>query len=63
MGLPPGPISNPGRNSLLAALSPAAVPYLYFVSKGDGTHHFSSTFAEHNRAVMKYQVKNRLTKK
>ena len=63
MGLPPGPISNPGRHSLLAALSPAAVPYLYFVSKGDGTHHFSSTFAEHNRAVMKYQVKNRLTKK
>ena len=63
MGLPPGPISNPGKYSLLAALSPAAVPYLYFVSKGDGTHHFSSTFAEHNRAVMKYQMKNRLTKK
>jgi UPF0755 protein len=61
-GLPPGPICNPGRSSLLAALSPASIPYLYFVSKGDGSHHFSTTLAEHNRAVIKYQVKNRLTK-
>jgi UPF0755 protein len=63
MGLPPGPICNPGRSSLLAALSPASTAYLYFVSKGDGSHHFSTTLAEHNRAVIKYQVKNRLTKK
>ena len=63
MGLPAGPICNPGRNSLLAALSPAAIPYLYFVSKNDGSHHFSITLEEHNRAVMKYQVKKHLTKK
>jgi len=54
-GLPPGPISNPGIASILAALNPAPVNYLYFVSRNDGTHHFSATLAEHNRAVQKYQ--------
>jgi len=54
-GLPPGPIANPGKASLLAALYPADVHYLYFVSKNDGTHYFSTTLFEHNRAVQKYQ--------
>jgi len=55
-GLPPGPIANPGKPSIIAALYPADVDYIYFVSKNDGTHYFSSTLAEHNRAVMEYQV-------
>lgn len=54
-GLPPGPIANPGAESIDAALYPARASYLYFVSRNDGTHHFSSTLAEHNRAVDKYQ--------
>lgn len=54
-GLPPGPIANPGAESITAALHPAKASYLYFVSRNDGTHHFSSTLAEHNRAVDKYQ--------
>lgn len=54
-GLPPGPIANPGRDSLLAVLYPAPVDYLYFVSRNDGTHYFSTTLGEHNRAVLKYQ--------
>ncbi len=54
-GLPPGPIGSPGAHSLHAALFPAQAPYLYFVSRNDGTHHFSSTLAEHNQAVEKYQ--------
>ena len=52
-GLPPGPICNPGKASILAALYPAEVDYLYFVAKGDGTHIFSSTLDEHNRAKNK----------
>ena len=54
-GLPPGPICNPGLSSLRAALFPARVSYLYFVSKNDGTHFFSETIREHNRAVYIYQ--------
>jgi UPF0755 protein len=54
-GLPPGPISNPGRNSLEAALNPAQVNFLYFVSKRDGTHEFSSNYRDHRRAVTEYQ--------
>jgi UPF0755 protein len=54
-GLPPGPIANPGRAALEAVLQPDATPYLYFVSKNDGTHYFSKTRAEHEAAVNKYQ--------
>ncbi|MGD9347237.1 MAG: endolytic transglycosylase MltG, partial [Candidatus Aminicenantes bacterium] len=54
-GLPPGPIANPGKDSLEAALYPAQVDYLYFVSKNDGSHHFSRSFREHQNAVNKYQ--------
>ena len=54
-GLPPGPIANPARASLQAALYPADCSYIYFVSKNDGSHHFSSTLAEQNRAVRLYQ--------
>jgi UPF0755 protein len=55
LGLPPSPIANPGVRSIQAALNPAPVKYLYFVSKNDGSHHFSITVAEHNRAVERYQ--------
>ncbi len=55
-GLPPGPICNPGMDALAAALNPAPVPYLYFVSRNDGSHQFSATLAEHSRAVRKYQI-------
>ncbi|HKQ32005.1 MAG TPA: endolytic transglycosylase MltG [Thermodesulfobacteriota bacterium] len=54
-GLPPGPICNPGKESITAALSPAAVDYIYFVSRGDGTHYFSENYADHQRAVSEYQ--------
>jgi UPF0755 protein len=55
-GLPPGPICNPGRASLAAALHPAETDFLYFVAKGDGTHQFSKTMAEHVLAVRQYQI-------
>ncbi|MBN2438498.1 MAG: endolytic transglycosylase MltG [Deltaproteobacteria bacterium] len=55
-GLPPGPIANPGIESLKAALDPAKVDYLYFVAKNDGSHDFSTNLAAHNRSVLKYQI-------
>ena len=54
-GLPPGPIANPGADSIDAALRPSPVPYLYFVAKNDGTHFFSSNYRDHRRAVLAYQ--------
>jgi UPF0755 protein len=54
-GLPPGPICNPGKEAIVAALYPTETEYLYFVSKNDGSHHFSPTLKEHNIAVRKYQ--------
>jgi peptidoglycan lytic transglycosylase G len=54
-GLPPGPICNPGQASIRAALFPETTDKLYFVSRNDGSHYFSSTLEEHNRAVQQYQ--------
>jgi UPF0755 protein len=54
-GLPPGPISNPGLDALRAAVDPAPGKLLYFVSKNDGTHEFSETYAQHVEAVDRYQ--------
>lgn len=56
-GLPPHPVCNPGLESLRAAAKPAEHKYLYFVARKDGTHQFSKTLAEHNKAVRKYQLK------
>lgn len=56
-GLPPGPIASPGRASMDAVRQPADVPYLYFVSRNDGTHVFARTLEEHNRNVRAYQKK------
>jgi UPF0755 protein len=56
-GLPPGPICSPGLASLVAAAAPADVPYLYFVSRNDGTHVFAQTLAEHNHNVEIWQRK------
>jgi UPF0755 protein len=55
-GLPPGPIASPGGAALAAALAPADVKYLYFVSRNDGTHAFAETLAKHNANVQEYQV-------
>ena len=58
-GLPPTPIAMPGLASLTVTLSPPASDFLYFVSRGDGTSHFSRTLGEHERAVTKYQRSGR----
>ncbi|MEZ0391939.1 MAG: endolytic transglycosylase MltG [Pseudobdellovibrionaceae bacterium] len=55
-GLPPGPIGNPGRESLMAAMQPAKTDYLYFVSKNDGTHVFSQDYEAHSKAVRRLQM-------
>ena len=57
VGLPPTPIAMPGAASLAAVFAPAQSEDLYFVGKGDGTHQFSRTLEEHNRAVARYQLK------
>lgn len=58
-GLPPGPIASPGREALKAVLDPAQVRDLYFVSRNDGSHAFSATLTEHERAVDRYQRRRR----
>lgn len=55
-GLPPTPISMPGRASIIAALNPLSGESLYFVAKGDGSHVFSATYIEHKKAVRKFQL-------
>jgi len=54
MGLPPGPIGNPGESSIHAALAPAQTDYLFFVANTQGGHFFAATLAEHNQNVAKY---------
>jgi len=56
-GLPPTPIAMPGAAAIEAVLHPAADKALYFVARGDGTHQFSTTLSEHNRAVVQYQIR------
>lgn len=58
-GLPPTPIANVGASAIEAAMKPARTDALYFVAKGDGTHEFSRTLKDHNRAVLKYQKSQR----
>ena len=56
-GLPPGPIAAPGHASIEAVLAPAAVPFLYFVSRNDGSHVFAESLRQHNANVYEYQVR------
>lgn len=60
IGLPPGPVNNPGIKSIIAALRPASVDYIYFVAKGDGTHVFSKSLREHNIAKQKFDEYRRM---
>lgn len=55
-GLPPTPINNPGKSSILAALNPKEVPFIYFVARGDGSHTFTKTLKEHLKAKEKFDV-------
>lgn len=59
-GLPPGPIANPGRAALQAALYPATTEFLYFVARSDGSHAFSRRLRDHERAVRRYQLGRRV---
>ncbi|HOM27473.1 MAG TPA: endolytic transglycosylase MltG [bacterium] len=59
-GLPPTPICNPGKDSLIAALNPINTDYMFFLSKGDGTNYFSKTYSEHLEAIKKY-LSNKIT--
>ena len=61
-GLPPGPINNPGKESIIAALYPAVNEYLYFVARGDGYHTFSTNEKDHNKAKKKFQEVRRRVK-
>ena len=56
-GLPPTPIAMPGRDAIYASLHPDDSRSIYFVAKGDGSHHFSSSLEEHNEAVKRYQLR------
>lgn len=58
-GLPPTPIAMPGADAIHAVMHPEHGDSLYFVGRGDGSHHFSATLEEHNRAVIKYQIRGR----
>ena len=58
-GLPPGPIANPGQAALQAVVNPEETNYLYFVSRNNGTHAFSESYAEHLKAVNQYQRRKR----
>jgi UPF0755 protein len=62
-GLPPGPISNPGKNSILAAIYPETTKYIYFVAKGDGKHVFSTNGADHQRAKAQFDRVRREVKR
>lgn len=57
--LPPGPVANPGKAAMLAALQPAKTEYLFFVSQNDGTHIFSKTYADHRKGVQKFQMNSK----
>lgn len=59
-GLPPGPIASPGLESIQAALDPEESDFLYFVSRKDGSHQFSTNYKDHIRAVQKYQLSHRV---